>query len=247
MKRALFFLVMFLVVAAGLGWLLYVGVIRFNNPGRAAYPVRGIDVSHHQGAIDWRTVRTADVSFAFMKATEGADFRDPRFEENWRAAGETGIVRGAYHYFTFCTPGREQAENFKATVPLEAGVLPPVVDVEFSGNCRARPSVETIRGWLGDYLLEIESAYRRKPILYITQHSFDRIVGGNFPGYPLWVRSIYFRPSREVRDDWLFWQYADRGRVAGIDGFVDLNVFNGGPEQFRAFLERPPGQLREIR
>ena len=67
------------------------------------------------------------------------------------------------------------------------------------------------------------------------------LVGDNFPGYPLWVRSIYFRPSRDLRDEWIFWQYADRGRVAGIEGFVDLNVFNGGPEQFRAFLEQAPG------
>ena len=73
------------------------------------------------------------------------------------------------------------------------------------------------------------------------------VIGGNFPGYPLWVRSIYFRPSRKVRGDWLFWQYADRGRVAGIEGFVDLNVFNGGPEQFRAFLEQRSGQRRETR
>ena len=242
MKRTFFFLMLFLAVAAGLGWLLYVGVIHFNNPGRSAYPIRGSDISHHQGAIDWRSVRTADVSFVFMKATEGADFRDPRFQENWLAAGKSGIVRGAYHYFTFCTPGREQAENFKATVPAEDEMLPPVVDVEFSGNCRARPAVETIRRWLGDYLLEIETEYRRKPILYVTPNSFDRIVAGNFPGHPLWVHSVYFRPSRNVRDDWIFWQYADRGRINGIEEFVDLNVFNGSPEHFRALLEHQADQ-----
>src|ERR1700754_3700231 len=94
------------------------GMLRFNNPSLTRYPIQGIDVSHHQGAIDWKTVAVQpNVRFVIMKATEGGDHRDSLFAENWQRAGEAGLVRGAYHFFTFCRPGRDQAQNVLATVP----------------------------------------------------------------------------------------------------------------------------------
>src|SRR5690349_2704594 len=75
--------------------------IRFYEPDRTLYPVRGIDVSHHQNEIDWRKVAHDDVSFAFIKATEGGDHRDTRFATNWKEAQAAGLKVGAYHFFTF--------------------------------------------------------------------------------------------------------------------------------------------------
>ena len=92
-------------------------------PNVGAYQVRGIDVSHYQGAIDWGAVRSGGVSFAYIKATEGADGVDDQFATNWQGAASAGVTRGAYHFYNFCKTGSEQADRFIATVPADASVM----------------------------------------------------------------------------------------------------------------------------
>jgi lysozyme len=215
--------------------LAALGFAYWNHPGRDRFPVRGVDVSHHQGEIDWVRVAGADVHFAFIKATEGGDHLDTRFEHNWLAAGEAGLVRGAYHFFTFCTPGPVQADHFLAVVPPDPGALPPGVDVEFAGNCKAWTDIDSIRGELGAFLERIEAAWGRAPFLYITRESERRIIRGHFDEYPTWVRSLILRPGgRDPK--WIFWQYTDDGSVPGIETPVDLNVYRGAPEELAALL-----------
>ena len=114
------------------------------HPSEHSYPFQGIDVSRHQGTIDWQDLPRQGVDFAYIKASEGGDFRDTRFKTNWRAAGGAGIGRGAYHFFTLCRSGADQAANFLAAVPSDSGALPPAVDLEFGGNCSARPTRGTL-------------------------------------------------------------------------------------------------------
>lgn len=122
-----------LAVASAAYFAYDFGMLRFNNPSLATYPIQGIDVSHHQGDIDWKTVAAQpNVRFAIMKATEGGDHKDFRFAENWQRAGDAGLVRGAYHFFTFCRPGRDQAQNVLATVPKALDALPIAVDWNLS-------------------------------------------------------------------------------------------------------------------
>ena len=142
MRKALILVILALV--AGFG-LYRMGFVRFNYPDVGRYPVLGVDVSHHQGPIRWSELRSSGISFAFIKATEGADHQDAAFALNWQQAGAAGVARGAYHFFTFCADGSAQADNFIATVPALGGELPPVADVEFGGNCKEWPSVEEIR------------------------------------------------------------------------------------------------------
>src|SRR5262245_16273620 len=120
-----------MLTAASLAWLLWNGHLWFNMPSFRRYPVQGLDVSAHQGNIDWKQVASGPWSFVYIKASEGGDFKDPSFGANWAASGKTGLLRGAYHFFTFCRPGKDQAANFIASVPREAGSLPPVADLEF--------------------------------------------------------------------------------------------------------------------
>src|SRR2546423_11084013 len=120
--------------------LCFFGIWIPNAPSRSQYPVRGIDVSHHQGKIDWSGVKASGIQFAYIKATEGADFTDATFAENWTNSNAAGIVRGAYHFFTLGISGQSQAAHFLATVPADAGALPPAIDLEFSGyNKKRRP------------------------------------------------------------------------------------------------------------
>src|SRR5690348_13539944 len=135
-------------VVIALGYLYYANFA----PEGSHYPVRGIDVSHHQGPIDWPRVARSGISFAFLKATEGGTHVDENFRENFEEARAAGVAVGAYHFFTFCKSGAEQAANFIAAVPHEAKTLPPVVDIEFGGNCATRPSVDELAKELGDFL-----------------------------------------------------------------------------------------------
>lgn len=223
-KLAAIFLGAAALVAAALagGYSHYLGY----EPATERFPVRGIDISHHQGAIDWSAIRQARVRFVYMKATEGGDHVDTRFAENWRAAGRAGIARGAYHFFTLCRPGTAQAHNFMRVAPKDAEAMPPAVDLEFGGNCKARPAKAAFLKELDAFLRAVEGHYGKKPILYVTRRFHDRYLTGALADHGFWIRSIYFRPDLPGRP-WLFWQFHDRGARDGITGRVDLNVFNG--------------------
>jgi lysozyme len=206
------------------------------EPSTEAYSVRGVDVSAHQGAIDWRVLEVDRVSFAFIKATEGGDFVDAEFANNWRRSGRTDILRGAYHFLTQCQTGLTQARHFIATVPREAGSLPHVVDAEHMGPCRKGPTVKDIAAELDVFLDEVEAHYGKRPIIYTTQEFHDAYLVGLFPNERFWIRSLIVEPGFR-RDQWAFWQYNNRGVRAGVKGPVDLNVFRGTPAELEALAK----------
>jgi len=215
------------------------GIIRFNYPSQARFPVRGIDVSHHQGSIDWPQVASeASIKFVYIKATEGGYLKDPKFGENWRGSKEAGLVRGAYHFFTFWRSGESQAKNFLATVPLEPDALPMAIDLEFRGNCSARPSAAALVAEVNAFLSAVKDHYPQKPVFYVTPEFFNRYLEdetNKFPDHYLWLRNIFYEPVQENCERWSFWQFADRARVKGITGPVDLNVFCGDQTTFSTF------------
>lgn len=221
----LLLLAVFGAIAALAAWWLF----REYRPDRDRYPIRGIDVSHHQGSIDWKKVAGDDVAFAYLKATEGGDFRDRAFARNWREARDAGIAVGAYHFFTFCRPGADQAANFLAVVPVEADALPPAVDLEFGGNCGRTPDGATMRRELDAFLAPVERVYRKPAILYVTPEFLDAY-SKQLPARALWRRSILRKPNGIV--PWQVWQYHNRGDVDGIAGPVDLNVFVDDADAF---------------
>ncbi|MFI5322673.1 MAG: GH25 family lysozyme [Thermodesulfobacteriota bacterium] len=227
-----------IVLAAGALIFFEEGYIRFNYPSSKKYPVHGIDISHHQDSIDWGILKRADIDFIFIKATEGGDHKDTKFTEYWKRAGELGLTRGAYHYFTFCKSGREQAMNYIAAVPAEAGLLPPVIDLEYGGNCSARPSKEALQKEIGEFSDIVERTYGKRPLIYTTKQSYTDFVSEALPGYMIWIRDIYSTPRLPDGRGWSFWQYTNKGRLWGIAGFVDLDVFNGTREEFAELLTR---------
>ena len=207
-----------LAVIAGLGALY----IHFYEPNRTDYPVRGIDVSHHQREIDWRKVAADDVTFAFIKASEGGDHRDTRFAANWREAQAAGLKVGAYHFFTFCRSGRDQAENFLGTLGADKGSLPAALDLELGGNCNAKPEPSAIRAEIDDFLTRVERHTGKPVVLYVTPEFWDAY-NQILPARPLWIRSLFRKPGQK---GWSVWQYHNAGSVDGISGRVDLNVAN---------------------
>lgn len=212
------------------------GMTLFEPPTLEDYPIQGIDVSHHQGDIDWsRLAVQQEVRFAIIKATEGGDFRDRKFTENWQGAKHAGIVRGAYHFFTFCRPGRDQARNVIATVPREPDTLPIAVDIEFHGNCDRVPTVDVLAAELHAFMGELSAVFPGKPIFYVDEDFHDRYLRGNealFPEHHLWLRSIAREPKQQGCRRWSIWQFADNGSLDGIQGPVDLNVLCASQPEF---------------
>lgn len=236
-------LVALLSLACLLAWLIWHGDLWLNMPSFRRYPVQGLDVSAHQGPIDWSQVAQGPWSFVYIKASEGGDFRDPAFATNWQASRKAGLLRGAYHFFTFCRRGTEQAQNFIASVPLEPDMLPPVVDLEFGGNCSKRPKPAELLPELQSFLDVLAQHYQRKPVLYVTE-AFAKtyLAQDQLAGYAWWVRDIVRERSDFVGRPWQFWQFSNRGRVPGIRGFVDQNVFAGSPAAFYLLRQpQPPG------
>lgn len=223
-----------LAAVTALVFAVYYGYYHVNGPRAAKFPVRGIDVSHYQGKIDWNVLAAQDIQFAYIKATEGSIYVDERFAENYREARQTNLKVGAYHFFSFDSSGITQAENFIETVESFDGMLAPVVDVEFYGNkAENPPAPEDVHPQLQAYLDAVEDAYGLPPIIYATYESWELYVKEQFDDYPFWIRDIWNQPKNSV--DWTFWQYTNRGRLKGFSGeepYVDLNVFAGTVEEW---------------
>ena len=193
------------------------------HPSRADYSVQGIDVSHHQGVIDWPVVAGEGVDFAYIKASEGGDNQDELFAENLRAANAAGIDTGAYHFFTLCRSGADQAANFIAAVPASDDLMPTAVDLEFGGNCSARPSRVALLRELKEFLRRIEAHSGRPAVLYMTREFEEAYRVSEAIDRPLWLRSLLIEPDYGARP-WRIWQASNLRRIRGIEGRVDWNA-----------------------
>ena len=199
------------------------------------YKVHGIDVSHHQGDIDWAAVKATEkqaypIRFVFMKATEGGDYKDRRFEENFRRSGEVGLVRGAYHFYNPNTDPISQADFFISQVKLKKGDLAPVLDIE-----RKPRNKSQLQADLKKFLNRLELHYGVKPIIYTSYKYKTRYLDTpEFDTYPFWI-AHYYVDMLSYSGAWHFWQHTDYGIVPGIEGSVDLNVFNGSMDDLKNY------------
>lgn len=180
----------------------------------------GIDLSHHNGPVDWARLGTEPLSFAYLKATEGSDHIDQEFQANWRAATRLGWQVGAYHFFLLCREGAPQAENYIRQVEVRPGTLPPAVDLEQAHNCKPRGGREATLNEIRVFLDAVEAEYGAVPLIYTTPafHA-EWIAGEGFERHPLWIRSLDGPPQ----GDYAIWQYSMKGKAAGVEGPVDLN------------------------
>jgi lysozyme len=209
------------LVLAAAGLIVWYGWLPHYRPAIEANESYGIDVSHHQGDIDWARVADDDITFAYIKATEGGDFVDTQFADNWEQAGANGVDRGAYHFFTLCRPGLEQAENFLRVMPSDLKALPPAVDLELSGNCSQRPERAWVLEQLEAFLERVESVTGQDAVLYLLDDFEQTYRIRDAVEREHWERRILFRPTVK---GWWMWQVHARAAVDGIDGPADLNV-----------------------
>ncbi len=232
--------------------ILNSGIIWFNMPNTKKYPIRGIDVSAHQGNIDWNLMSKQNLHFVFIKATEGSSWVDKKFKYNFKYSIENGMSVGAYHFFSFDSSGEKQAKNFIDNVPKymknekRICILPPIIDLEFYGDKASNPpSSESIYKELDILLDRLERHYNKKPIIYTTPSFYKAYLRNKYTKYHLWIRSVFFAPDSIIarifnmyfdKNQWTFWQYNPKGVLIGYkDGekFIDLNVFNGNYDKFQ--------------
>ena len=215
----------FFVGPYGFRWRAIYGDAKYPS----GYEIRGIDISHYQGDIDWEQLENAmiekcPIRFVMIKATEGASRLDPMFNDNFRNARDYGFIRGAYHFWSNKSSAREQAQFFLKRVHLQKGDLPPVLDVEHKPKDM---SDDDFRREVLTWLHIVEDKYHVKPIIY-TYYKFKVNYLGTpvFDDYPYWI-AHYYVDKIEYKGPWKFWQHTDAGRLPGIKGYVDFNLYNG--------------------
>jgi lysozyme len=217
--------------------VLYVFVLHHNPASAQEYPVKGFDISHHQGDIQWQQISPKSYQFVYLKATEGGDFKDRKFQDYWLQAREQGLTVGAYHFYRLCRDGAIQAQNFIETVPNKADALPPVIDLEYDSHCINTYTREQLLKEIQVMHDRLSQHYGKQPIFYTSKAFYNIILGGEFTKTPLWVREYKGKPDLKGNPKWLFWQHTNQGQIKGIPKEVDLNVFNGDEEDWMHFLE----------
>lgn len=216
--------------------------INFGRHNPKKFEVHGVDVSHWQSDIDWKTLRKQGANFAFIKATEGGLHVDKRFKQNWDGAKAAGIPVGAYHFMYWCRNAEEQAKWFIQNVPKVKGALPPVLDVEWHGNRKTCPHkisrarvLEKMNVWLDI----VERYYGVKAIIYTAPDFYDDNLKGQFKDHSFWLRSVAAHPKeRYPNRDFAFWQYSGTGKSKGVSTHIDLNVFNGDAQGWKRWLSQ---------
>ncbi|MGN1246269.1 MAG: glycoside hydrolase family 25 protein [Muribaculaceae bacterium] len=201
---------------------------------RAEFPIQGIDVSSHNGKIDFTKVAANGISFVYAKASEGTKFRDPKFSYNITEARKAGLIVGAYHFFRKDKPGKEQARNFIDAIGKEQLNMPLVIDVEDWGNSRFSEHDEVIRN-LSDMIQSLQ-ADNYKLMIYTNKDGYRKYLHGHFPHLPLWLCAFTHPNKLKKSYSYVIHQFSHWGSVDGIEGEVDLNVFCGDSTAWAKWL-----------
>ena len=206
-------------------------------PAPLGPPVEGIDVSNHNGPIDWKQVAASGKKFTFVLASDGIDFSSPTYQPQYHGAKGAGMIAGAYHFARpDASSGAAQANRFLdiADYKNDGKTLPPVLDLAVdpnSGGCYGK-SVEQMTQWTNEFNDTVKQRTGKDPIVYANSSFWSQCMGGtdSYSDHPLWLASyeVDSPPLPAGFKDWNFWQYTDEGSVPGIGGSTDLNQFKQG-------------------
>ncbi len=230
--------VAFVLLMCFSAWRIFRPHERHVELDRSHYPIKGLDLSAHNGTPDFDSIAAAGIDFVYLKASEGESFRDTGFLRNYSQARKNGIAVGAYHFFRFDCDGRSQALNMLQTVNGCNLDLPLAIDIEEAGN-PASFSTELIISRL-ETMVSYLRAYGYRVIVYTNKNGYTRFLLPSF-GEPdeetgLWICSFTNPPLPHKQ--WSLWQHSHKGRIPGVKGDVDMNTFNGDSTAWSAWLDR---------
>lgn len=215
---------------------------RFNsfsdNPFAEKYVVKGVDVSHHNTVLDWNALREQDITFVYMKATEGDSHTDREYTRHYAKAKKAGLRVGTYHFYTFCMNGNRQAEHFIRKARVMPGDMLPAIDVEHSPINQYKNDA-VYKKQVIDELKILENAlfrhFGKHPVIYTNNDGYKLYIKGNFPDNPLWLSDLNSEPS-SAPDNWSIWQFSHTGSLQGVYGAIDLNYYRHSFDEFQQLL-----------
>jgi len=240
MRRFLWTLVSVLVLVALFGGVKYYSWLsarpKYVALDASVYPVKGLDLSAHNGDVDFQRLAEDSIDFVMLKATEGTTFQDPKFQINYSKARGAGIKAvGAYHFFRFDTDGEMQAMNFLNSLRGKTLDLPAVIDIEEWGNPKHISTDDIVERLCA--LINYLHQNGHNVMFYTNKDGYERFLKDRFDEYPLWICSFSNPPLDEDDNDrWSIWQYSHFGWTEGCDSKVDLNTFNGTRDEWLNWL-----------
>lgn len=211
----------------------------FDNPQFSQkYLVRGVDVSHHNSYINWSKLREENITFVYLKSTEGSNHRDRDYRQNYKAAKDAGLKVGTYHFYTFGRDGKKQAQHFIRNSIVKTGDMIPAIDVEHSAVNRPRNDKESYEKMIKE-LRNLESAlfkkYGKRPVIYTNKECYRMYIKDNFPDNPLWICDLHDEPGNGYKN-WVIWQFSHTGNIDGVVNDIDLNYYRNSFEEFKKLL-----------
>lgn len=186
--------------------------------------IHGIDLSHYQGNVFWETVGKTKMAYVYLKATEGGTRIDDKYKQNIDLAHSYGLKVGSYHFYRPKISQEEQLQNFMAQCRPGDQDLLPMIDVE----TRSGLTKEEFRDSLAKFLVLVEKAYRQRPLVYTGTNFYNANLQGLLDDYKLMIAQYSTRqPVLTDGKEYILWQYTAKGRLDGINGFVDKSRFMG--------------------
>lgn len=187
--------------------------------------IHGIDLSRYQGEVFWEAVGdNSKMAYVYLKATEGGSLIDPTYKKNIELAHHYGLKVGSYHFFRPKVDLTQQIENFKSQCRPGDQDLLPMIDIESTGGL----STEEFCDSLMKFLQMVEKEYRQKPLLYTGTNFYNKHLQGKIDGYKLMIAQYSKRePQLADNHDFDMWQYTAKGRINGINTYVDKSRFMG--------------------
>jgi len=198
-----------------------------------ATTVEGIDVSYYQKTINWPQVKASGVQFAVTRISDGLNFPDSEFANNWAGIKSAGLIRGAYQYFE---PGQDALDQADMVVQrvgmLGSGDLPVQLDMEVTGGQSSATINSRIKTWMD----RVTTGTGKRPFVYTAKYFWDDNVASTaYSGDRLWVANygVTCPDLPNAWSNWSIWQYSSTGSVPGISGNVDMDKFNGTLDDLR--------------
>lgn len=241
-QKFLRFLIVTLVlvglVVGGYFVAMKMGIIWDEEVDEELYGVRGIAVNEVNGVIDWTKVKKeGNISFAFIKATEGTAFRDENFSVNYVGAVKQGISVGVYHDFLYGSNAETQAKHYINTVRVKGAKLKPAVRFSFDPTILAEDQIETFKQDVFTMFETLEGNYKKAPMMYCTQEVYETVFSGSqFDLNNLVVENLKFKPLMMDASRWHFWQFSIDGTCPGISTPVCKLVYTGTPGDFENYM-----------
>ena len=203
---------------------------------RFRYPVAGIDVSKHNGDIDYKQVAADNYQFVFIKASEGKTYQDDAFDRNYRGARDAGLKVGAYHFFRKNRTGSEQADNLLTAIKGKTLDLPLVIDLEDDWGNGATTSRQTAIERVIE-MINILNDKGYQVMIYTNGDGYEKYYKNMLVDCDLWLCS-FNSPDMLPDLPHRIQQYSHKGTVAGVKGNVDLNVFRGSKRDWSRYLDQ---------